>query len=248
MSDNPSIPSPVPHLTQVGRVVNTFVAPARTFADVSRERSWWLPFLITVVFTYLFFWAAATKVGFRQLTLNSMSENPSAMAQFEKLSPDQQVARLSVAATFTKGIFIAWPVFALIIVAVFALILWGCLKVPGGQADFTSIFTVLMYAGLIPLVKLVLGVVVLFAAGDASGFDINNPIPTNPGAFMDASSAHWLKTLATSFDVILIWNLVVVAIGCAIVSKLKKGSAMAVVFGLWILVVLCKVAWAAALG
>jgi len=248
MSDNPSIPLPATHLTQVGRVVNTFVAPSKTFTDVLRDRKWWLPFLISVVFTYLFLWAAATKVGFRQITLNSMSENPSAAAQFEKLSSDQQAARLSVAAAVTKGIFIASPVVAVIVVAIFALVLWGCLKVPGGQADFSSIFTVLMYAGLIPLVKLVLGVVVLFAAGDASGFNINNPIPTNPGAFMDASSAHWLKALATSFDVILIWNLVVVAIGCAIVSKLKKGSAMAVVFGLWILVVLCKVAWAAALG
>jgi hypothetical protein len=103
-----------------------------------------------------------------------------------------------------------------------------------------------MYAGLIPLVKLVLGTIVLFAAGDASGFDINNPIPTNPGAFMDASSAHWLKALGTSIDVIVIWNLLVVALGCAIVSKLKKGTTLALVFGLWILVVLIKVGWAAA--
>jgi hypothetical protein len=95
-------------------------------------------------------------------------------------------------------------------------------------------------------VSFVLGIVVLFAAGDVSGFDINHPIPTNPGAFMDASTAHWLKVLGTSIDVILIWNLVVVAIGCAIVSKIKKGPALAVVFGLWILVVLCKVGWAAA--
>jgi hypothetical protein len=63
---------------------------------------------------------------------------------------------------------------------------------------------------------------------------------------MDASSAGWLKALGTSVDVILIWNLVVVAIGCAIVSKVKKGPALAVVFGLWFVVVLCKVGWALA--
>jgi hypothetical protein len=65
---------------------------------------------------------------------------------------------------------------------------------------------------------------------------------------MDASSAHWLKSLGTSIDVITIWYLLLVAIGCAIVSKLKKGPALAVVFGLWILVVLCKVVWTAAFG
>jgi hypothetical protein len=245
MSDNVSIPQPETHLSQVSRVVNTFVAPSKTFTDVLRDRSWWLPFLITVVMTYMFFWAAATKVGFHQLAINSISESPSRAAQFEKLTAQQQATQLSIAATFTKGIFIAWPIVALIIVAVFAVILWGCLKVPGGQADFTSIFTVLMYAGLIPLVKLVLGTIVLFAAGDASGFNINNPVPTNGGFFLDASSAHWLKSLLTSLDVITIWNLLVVAIGCAIVSKLKKGAAMAVVFGLWIVVVLSGVALAA---
>ena len=246
MSDHLSIPPPAPHLTQVGRVVNTFVAPSKTFADIRRDRSWWLPFLITVVITYLFFWVAATKVGFHQLAINAINQNPTQAAQFEKLSPNVQATQLNIAASVTKGIFVGWPIVALIIVAVFALILWVGMKLPGGQADFASIFAVLMYAGLIPLVKLVLGIVVLFAAGDASGFDINNPIPTNPGAFMDASSAHWLKALGTSIDVILIWNLVVVAIGCAIVSKVKKGPALAVVFGLWFLVVLCKVGWAVA--
>jgi Yip1 domain len=245
MSDNLSIPPPATHLSQMGRVVNTFVAPSRTFADVLRDRSWWLPFLLTVVITYLFFWAAATKVGFHQLAINSINESPSRAAQFEKLNAQQQETQLSVAATFTKGIFIAWPILSLIIVSVFSLILWGCLKVPGGQADFTGIFAVLMYAGLIPLVKLVLAIIVLFAAGDASGFNINNPIPTNGGFFLDASSAHWLKSLLTSLDVITVWNLLVVSIGCAIVSKIKKGPAMAVVFGLWFVVVLCGVALAA---
>jgi len=246
MSDNLSVPQPEGQLSQVSRVVDTFVAPSKTFNDLLRDRSWWLPFLITVVITYMFFWAAASKVGFRQLTLNSINESPSSAARFEKLTPDQQAVQLRVAASITKGIFVAWPILALIIVAVFALILWLCMKVPGGQADFAGIFAVLIYAGLIPLVKLVLGIIVLFTAGDASGFDINNPIPTNPGAFMDASSAHWLKALGTSIDVIVIWNLLVVALGCAIVSKLKKGTTLALVFGLWILVVLIKVGWAAA--
>ena len=246
MSDNLSIPQPEGQLSQVSRVVNTFVAPSKTFTDVLRNRSWWLPFLITVVFTYMFFWAAATKVGFHQLAINSMNKNPAQAAQYEKLNPQDQVTYLGKIETGTKYVYIAWPIVILIIVSVYALILWGCLKVPGGQADFAGIFAVLMYAGLVPLVKLVLGIIVLFAAGDASGFDIENPVPTNPGAFMDASTAHWLKSLGTSIDVITIWNLAVVAIGCAIVSKVKKGPAVAVVFGLWILVVLCKVGWAAA--
>ena len=35
-------------LSQVERVVDTFVAPSKTFADILRSTSWWLPFLIQI--------------------------------------------------------------------------------------------------------------------------------------------------------------------------------------------------------
>lgn len=246
MSENLTIPQPETQLSQVSRVVDTFVAPSKTFTDVRRNRSWWLPFLITVMLSYMFLWAAATKVGFHQLTINSINENPSQAAKFDKLNPQQQAAQLSVAAAVTKGFFYGTPILILVIAAICALVFWGCLKIPGGQADFSSIFAVLMYASLIQQVKSILGTIVLFAAGDASGFNLQNPVPTNPGSFLDASSAHWLKSLLSSIDVITLWYLLVVTIGCAIVSKLKKGPTAAVVFGLWILVVLFSVGWAAA--
>ena len=36
-------------LSQLERVVNTFVAPTATFKDILRSTSWWLPFVLTVV-------------------------------------------------------------------------------------------------------------------------------------------------------------------------------------------------------
>ncbi len=36
-------------LSQVERVVDTFIAPSKTFTDILRSTSWWLPFLLAVV-------------------------------------------------------------------------------------------------------------------------------------------------------------------------------------------------------
>jgi hypothetical protein len=36
-------------LSQVERVVDTFIAPTKTFTDILRSTSWWLPFLLAVV-------------------------------------------------------------------------------------------------------------------------------------------------------------------------------------------------------
>ena len=45
-----------PGLTQLERVSNTFTAPSKTFNDIAAgNKSWWLPFLIMIVFGYLFF-------------------------------------------------------------------------------------------------------------------------------------------------------------------------------------------------
>ena len=38
-------------LSQVERVVDTFVAPTATFTDILRSTSWWLPFLLLVLVT-----------------------------------------------------------------------------------------------------------------------------------------------------------------------------------------------------
>ena len=35
-----------PGLSQVERVVDTFVAPTKTFKDILRDSSWWLPYLL----------------------------------------------------------------------------------------------------------------------------------------------------------------------------------------------------------
>ena len=36
-------------LSQMERVVNTFVAPTATFKDILRSTSWWLPFVLMAV-------------------------------------------------------------------------------------------------------------------------------------------------------------------------------------------------------
>lgn len=48
----PPAPAPVAEaapLSEPARVLNTFFAPSKTFTDLRRSASWWLPFLITAV-------------------------------------------------------------------------------------------------------------------------------------------------------------------------------------------------------
>ncbi len=60
------IPPPGPGLSQIQRVIYTFTAPSKTFNDIKAgHRSWWMPFLITVVVGYMFFAAVYFKIGMK---------------------------------------------------------------------------------------------------------------------------------------------------------------------------------------
>ena len=47
----PSLPDGANGLSEIARVVDTFVAPTATFKDILRSASWWLPFLLMAVIT-----------------------------------------------------------------------------------------------------------------------------------------------------------------------------------------------------
>ena len=47
-------PQAAPPVSQGQRIINTFVAPSKTFADLKRSASWWLPFLLMSLASLLF--------------------------------------------------------------------------------------------------------------------------------------------------------------------------------------------------
>ncbi len=62
-----------PGLSQWQRVADTFVAPQKTFDDIKRgNRSWWLPWIISALFTYVLFGAIVQKIGIQQVVDNQI--------------------------------------------------------------------------------------------------------------------------------------------------------------------------------
>jgi hypothetical protein len=70
---------------------------------------------------------------------------------------------------------------------------------------------------------------------EPDSFDIKNPLATNPGYFIP-SSAPFLKGALGAFDVFTLWQVFLLAVGVSQLSKVKKGTAFAAIFGLVLLV------------
>ena len=242
----PYVADAQPGLTQTERVIDTFVAPSKTFTDVLRSTSWWLPFLLATIFSLAAAYAIDKKVGFDTVAQNMVHDNPSQEEKLSQAEPKQRAAQMHMMTVSTRYSTFASPVFILLISALGALVLWGSFNFGlGAKTTFGQMFAVWMYASLPRLLVSVIMIVTVYFGGNAETFNLKNPVGTNPAFYMP-DAAPWLKTLLSFVDVLGLWVLALLVIGTAIVAKVKRGQAAAVVVGWWLLVLIASVGIAAA--
>lgn len=232
-------------LSDIARVVDTFVAPSRTFMDIRRSSRWWLPFVIGIFVTYFFMFAVQKQVGWSQIVDNQVKASPKMQESLANLEATQLTERKQQIAAFTKYSFCGAPLFNLIFAAIGAAVLLATINFGfGGEATFGRMFAVWMYATLPLSIQALLSTGVLFAGVTPEQFQLQNSVGTNLGYYLPADTAKGLLTLATAFDVMTIWVLILLVIGCAIIGNIKRSSAAIAVVGWWVLIVLARTALA----
>jgi hypothetical protein len=235
-----------PGLSEVERVVDTFVAPSETFTDILRSSSWWLPFVILVIFTLATSFIVDRKVGFSRVAENQIHQSPKQEDQFNQLTEEQKAARLrGMAVGYRVSSYCSFLII-LIFVAIAALLYWASFNFGfGAHTTYKQMFALWMYASLPKLITGLLAIVVLLFGGAAESYNMQNPVGTNPGYYMP-DAAPWLRAFLSFFDVIGIWVLVLLIIGSAIIAKVPRGKAAAVVIGWWVVGLVVSVGMAAA--
>jgi hypothetical protein len=247
MSDVVAVEQPTgASLSQVERVVDTFVAPAKTFTDILRSASWWMPFLISSIVGLVFAYTILNKIGLPALVDGVIHHSKMLEDQVANATPDVAAKIRSRIETNFKFSY-AGPAIGLVIGFICAGVLTGSANfIFGGRAKYKQILAVWFYATL-PLVVFNLLIIVSAYAGlSGDQFDINNALGTNIGYYLSGGDMpHWLVTLLSAVDLFAIWIAILLTIGVSIVAGIKRSSAAIVVFGWWIVFVLLKVAGAA---
>jgi hypothetical protein len=89
-------------LSQSQRIINIFFAPSKTFDDLKRSASWWVPWLLGAIFTLAFVYTVDKKIGFEQSTLNQIALSKAQTEQLERLPADQRAQQIAMRTTVTK--------------------------------------------------------------------------------------------------------------------------------------------------
>jgi hypothetical protein len=236
MSSTPAPPEEtVPALNEGQRLLYTFIEPSRTMADLRRNASWWVPWLLVSIVSIGFAFTVDKKIGWGQVIETQIQANPKTAEKIDKMPAEQKEKMLKMQAGFASAIGYAAPITTLIVLVVIAGVLLGVFNFGfGTKLRFGELLGVSAYSLLPSIIYTVLIIVIMFFV-DADAFDVKNPVASSVGYFVPATMP-FLKSVLGVFDVFTLWQVLLLSIGISQLSKVKKGTAFATIFGLFFLV------------
>ncbi len=227
------------------RFVGVFISPGSTFADIARRPDFLFPLLALVASSVLVTETMMAKIGMERIVRASLERSGRA----SQMTPEQLEQAVSRSAGF-GAVFahivgvIGFPLLVLIVAAVGL----GIVNlIFGAQTNFKTAFSVACFAYMPGVLGALMAVALIFL-GDAEHFNPQSPVPSNLGFFLDPQGVPKpLISLATSFDLFTLWYIVLLGMGF---SQASGGKARAVpvglvFFGLWMVIVLGKMGFAA---
>lgn len=239
-------PSPAP-MSEGSRLVNTFIAPSKTFTDLLRSAAWWGPFLLLSIASTILVYTVDQKIGFRKVVDNQIQMSAKQAERIEKMPAADREQALGGQVKGFRLFSYGYPAIILIWNLLIAAILLATFKFGfGADLKFSSTLAVVMYASLPMVIKTLLAALSVVAGMNADSFIFQNPIASNPGYFLTPADSPFLYNLGSALDLFMIWTLALTAIGIACVGSVKRSTAMLGVFGWYALFAVAGASVAAA--
>jgi hypothetical protein len=230
----PSAPAPAPEtppLSEAARLVNTFIAPSKTFTDLRRNAGWWAPFLLLIIASTLFSYGVGQKIGFRKAAENVLETRPKQLDRIQQMPADQREDIMAKVAKQTQIGTYGFPVIDLILLLIVSGVLLATFKfAANASVPFKTVLAITMYASLPGVLKFLLATLTLYLGINPEGFNVQNPIATNLGVIFNPTENPVLYAAGSMIDIFAIWTLALTAIGFTCVSKVKRGTAFGIVF------------------
>jgi hypothetical protein len=234
-----------PGLSEMQRLVDVFVAPSKTFADLRRNSSWWVAWLVTTVFGVLVAFSITQKVDMVRLAREQIEQVKFVQQQYEQATPEKQQEMVQRQTIGLKIGLYGTPLIFLLLGLIVAAILMVVFNFGfAAEVPFGRCLAIVFYSFLPRVIGAVLLCGSLWFSSDPDSINVlQDPLATNPGFFMDPHGNKFLYGLASGLDIFAIWVCILIGIGFALNSerrKLSTGTAIGTtlaIYGVWVLVI-----------
>jgi hypothetical protein len=232
------------HDSSFGRLLGALVAPGKTFRSIA-ERPTWLPPLLLLL-------TLGTAAGYMlQQRVDQEEMVRYQMSQFGmEVSEDQMQQAVERAEKQGPVGLIVAPFISAIVFLIVALVFWVAFKLIGSEMDFRSSLATTVHAMLPAAVSLILTILVLLGRSAVTPEEMmgGGILASSAALFAPDEASRVVKSLLGSLDVFSIWTLLLLVIGYSVVAKVSRKSAAITVVVVWLVYVLGKAGFAAAIG
>lgn len=228
-----------------GRVIGAIINPAATFESVVKRPTWLLPLVLLIAVSVSVVYSFGHRVGWRGLFEKQLATN----SRFQAMSPQQQKQIIDRQVRFAPvGGYAGATIVTVVFVLAVAGILLGAFNVIFGTTiRFKQALGITTHSFLPTVIRGLIGLVVIWVRPQ-EGINLQNLVMSSAGAFLSSSAPNWLRTLASSFDLFTFWVIALLAVGFTAAGasrKLKIGSSLAIIGGLYLVWVLCMTGFVA---
>ena len=236
-----------PQMSESGRMGGVFWDPKPVFRGLAARPRWLVPLVLITLVSVIWIATFSQVVGWETVLRQAFEQNP----RLQEIPAEQQ-ARIMEQQVKVAGVTgfpggLLGP--AVIVLLVAALLMVVFRVVAGPPMRFGVSLGFVSYAWL-PFVLYQLIALAAMLAGNPADFNLQNPVPFNPGWFLNPlETPAWLVALASAFDLFVFWVMALLALAFSVAGhRLGFGQAFAIIFFTWLPLVLARAGWAALFG
>ena len=224
------------------RIAGVFFAPNETFQDIARKPDILWPLLIIIIVGYVTTFVMMPRMDFDTM----LAQQAEQMKEKQPNMSDADIERIGrLGRASMKVMQFAGPLIAVVWYLLMAVVLWGAVRIMGGEGTFPQSLSATLYSWMPLLLFSIILAIIAVAQGSIDPAQMATIVKSNPAAFMDAKEQPVLASFLSSFDIFTIWTVVLLILGFSALSRLSKGKTAAIVLGLWFVMIGIKVGFAA---
>lgn len=227
--DGPARPAATRHLGVVSRLVGVLLTPRRTFGDVVRQTNWLGALtVVTLTMAGASGWLVSKEMGQQMLIEQQVSTLESFGISITDEMYDQLSGTLENSIYFTAGgVVVFVPILALLVSGS----VWTvCYVLLGAHVPFRAMYAVVAHVGVVNMVQQLFVVPLNYTRGVMSN-------PTTLGAFFPTFEPEsFVARLLGAVDLFIVWQLMVLAIGVAVLYRKRTGPIVSIFYTLYALI------------
>jgi hypothetical protein len=219
------------------RLAGVLFEPVTTLRSIAERPDWIVPLIVLALISLGSVLVITSHIDIER----SIREQAAA----RDTPPDQVDKQIEIAKKIQKFTAPLVVVFTPISLAIVAGVFLLAFRIFGGEGTFRQAFAVTVYSWLPLAIGGVVTTIIVATRGLVTQQEVVSMLRSNLGFLVDLHDHKILYTLLSQLDVFTIWTLSLFVIGYAFMSRLSRAASASLVIGIWLVVVLFKVAIAA---